>query len=309
MDLNSLLLTLIPILGIGALGVYLTLASGGNGPGKLERRIGAGLMGLSLLVLGLFVGRRFDGWPPESALQSGAYSALFALLACSSIVSATFTVACRRSTHSVVWFAVLLLSNAGLYVFLGAHFLGIVTILAFAGAITIARLSLSRRAERQVDQRTDHVNHEPFLTCVTGTLLSVALVGTLHFAIATEAKHTIAAEEKQDTGSLRRSALPRQLHKQAEVVPDYHLLNNSLIVGALLFVLGTVGFLSRRSPVVMILAAGTLLQGVTLTLAAFGMFHGNWSGQILALSALAVAAAEVALVSALSATSVREVLP
>ena len=59
----------------------------------------------------------------------------------------------------------------------------------------------------------------------------------------------------------------------------------------------------------MVLSAGTLLQGIMLTLAAFGMFHGNWSGQVLALSALAVAAVEVALLPALSATSVREVLP
>jgi NADH-quinone oxidoreductase subunit K len=71
-------------------------------------------------------------------------------------------------------------------------------------------------------------------------------------------------------------------------IHDYHLLNNSLIVGVLLFVLGVIGFASRRNPVVVLLSVGMMLQGVTITLNSFGAFHGNWSGQVFSIFMLAL---------------------
>ena len=66
-------------------------------------------------------------------------------------------------------------------------------------------------------------------------------------------------------------------------VGDYQLLNSSLLVAVVLFVLGVVGFVARRNLIVMFLSAGVMLQGVTLALSAFSSFHGNWSGRIAAL--------------------------
>lgn len=86
---------------------------------------------------------------------------------------------------------------------------------------------------------------------------------------------------------------------------DSQLLLNTLIVGALLFAIGTVGFVSRRNLVVMMLSAGMMLQGITLTLAAFSSFHREWSGQVLALFALALTAIEGALALALIVLFVR----
>jgi len=71
-------------------------------------------------------------------------------------------------------------------------------------------------------------------------------------------------------------------------IHDYHLLNNSLIVGVLLFVLGVIGFASRRNPVVVLLSVGMMLQGVTITLNAFSAFHGNWLGQLFSIFILAL---------------------
>src|SRR5262249_41737827 len=51
------------------------------------------------------------------------------------------------------------------------------------------------------------------------------------------------------------------------------VLNNYLIVGALLFTLGLVGFLARRNLIIMFLCAELMLQGVSLTLVAFSAFH------------------------------------
>ena len=76
-------------------------------------------------------------------------------------------------------------------------------------------------------------------------------------------------------------------------------LNNYLIVGALLFTLGLVGFLARRNLIVMFLCAELMLQGVSLTLVAFSAFHGTWGGQVMAIFSLALAAAEAGIALAL----------
>src|SRR6476659_6995442 len=76
-------------------------------------------------------------------------------------------------------------------------------------------------------------------------------------------------------------------------------LNNYLIVGALLFTLGLVGFLARRNLIVMFLCAELMLQGVSLTLVAFGAYHGTWGGQVFAIFSLALAAAEAGIALAL----------
>jgi NADH-quinone oxidoreductase subunit K len=80
------------------------------------------------------------------------------------------------------------------------------------------------------------------------------------------------------------------------------LLNNYLIVGALLFGIGMVGFLSRRNMIVMFLSLEIMLQGVSLSLAAWSRFHNDFGGQMLVLFIIAVAACEAALALALILT-------
>ena len=72
------------------------------------------------------------------------------------------------------------------------------------------------------------------------------------------------------------------------------LLHNSLIVGALMFAIGIVGFLSRRNMIVMFLSVELMLQGVSLSLVAWGRFYNDFGGQILVIFIIAVAAAEAA---------------
>jgi NADH-quinone oxidoreductase subunit K len=77
------------------------------------------------------------------------------------------------------------------------------------------------------------------------------------------------------------------------------LLQNSLLVGAALFCIGLVGFLSRRNMIVMFLCAEMMLQGVSVSLVAWGRWHNNWDGQVLVIFILTVAACEAALALAL----------
>jgi NADH-quinone oxidoreductase subunit K len=76
-------------------------------------------------------------------------------------------------------------------------------------------------------------------------------------------------------------------------------LENYLIVGAILFVLGMIGFLTRRNMIVMFLSAEMMLQGVAINLVAFARFRGNLQGQAFTLFIIAVAACEAAIALAL----------
>ena len=77
------------------------------------------------------------------------------------------------------------------------------------------------------------------------------------------------------------------------------LLNNYLIVGALLFGIGMIGVLSRRNMIVMFLSLEIMLQGVSITLVAWSRFHNDFGGQMLVLFIIAVAACEAAIALAL----------
>jgi NADH-quinone oxidoreductase subunit K len=73
------------------------------------------------------------------------------------------------------------------------------------------------------------------------------------------------------------------------------VLRDYLLVGAALFVLGMLGFLTRRNLIVMFLSAEMMLQGIALSLIGFGRYHGNWTGQIFTIMILTVAACEASI--------------
>lgn len=77
------------------------------------------------------------------------------------------------------------------------------------------------------------------------------------------------------------------------------ILQNYLTVGAILFVLGMVGFLCRRNMILMFLSAEMMLQGVAINLVAFARYRGNLEGQVFVLFILTVAACEAAIAMAM----------
>ncbi|HVJ69871.1 MAG TPA: NADH-quinone oxidoreductase subunit NuoK [Caulifigura sp.] len=72
-------------------------------------------------------------------------------------------------------------------------------------------------------------------------------------------------------------------------------LDPNLAVGAILFVLGAVGVLTRRNLILIVLSAEMMLHGVALTLVTFSQMHGNNRGQIFTVFVLTVAACEAGL--------------
>jgi NADH-quinone oxidoreductase subunit K len=72
-----------------------------------------------------------------------------------------------------------------------------------------------------------------------------------------------------------------------------------LAVGAALFILGALGFLTRRNLIVMMLSAELMLHGVSLTLVTFGRMHNTLEGQVFTIFILTIAACEAGLALAL----------
>ena len=64
-------------------------------------------------------------------------------------------------------------------------------------------------------------------------------------------------------------------------------------VAAILFSIGALGVLLRRSPLIVLLSLEIMLNGANLALISFARHQGQADGQIFALAVMAVAASEV----------------
>jgi NADH-quinone oxidoreductase subunit K len=73
-------------------------------------------------------------------------------------------------------------------------------------------------------------------------------------------------------------------------------LQHYLAVGAIMFVIGLIGFVTRRNLIVMFLCTELMFQGVAINLIAFGRHLNNdFGGQAFTIFVLVVAAAEASL--------------
>jgi len=82
-------------------------------------------------------------------------------------------------------------------------------------------------------------------------------------------------------------------------VTELAMLQNYLLIGALLFAIGMLGFIVRRNMIVVFLCAEMMLQGVALSLVGWSRYFDDWGGQMLVLFIITVAACEAAIALAL----------
>ena len=113
---------------------------------------------------------------------------------------------------------------------------------------------------------------------MAGALLLVALVGAISIMIQT----------RPVGGRRPRGPSMNEVNEAA-------LLHNYLLIGGLLFAIGAVGFLVRRNLIVLFLCAEMMLQGISVSLVAWGRYCDDWGGQMLVLFIIAVAACEAAI--------------
>jgi len=71
------------------------------------------------------------------------------------------------------------------------------------------------------------------------------------------------------------------------------LLNQFLLLAAVLFCIGVYGVIARRNAVMVLMSVELILNAVNINLVAFGRLHDVVFGHVFALFVIAVAAAEV----------------
>jgi NADH-quinone oxidoreductase subunit J len=134
-------------------------------PRGVERRLARWLgTGLGVLALAGFVltGRRLGGLGEE---------AVFLVVSLVAVVSAAATIVSRSPVYAAIWFALALCGVAGVLLVLGAQFLGVATIVVYAGAILVMFLFVLMLAQPAGLAAYDRVSSEPLLAAVAGAVL------------------------------------------------------------------------------------------------------------------------------------------
>ena len=71
------------------------------------------------------------------------------------------------------------------------------------------------------------------------------------------------------------------------------LVNEFLLLGAVLFCIGVYGVIARKNAVMVLMSVELILNSVNINLLAFSQLNGDVGGNVFALYIIAVAAAEV----------------
>lgn len=142
-------------------------------PKGLEHRLArpAGLL-LGVIALAGFAlaGRRLGSLGEEG---------VFAVVALVAVASAAATVVTRSPVYAAIWFAMTLAGVSGVLLILGAQFLGVATIVVYAGAILVMFLFVLMLAQPAGLASYDRVSSEPMLAAIAGAVL----VGLLTISI------------------------------------------------------------------------------------------------------------------------------
>ena len=104
---------------------------------------------------------------------------MFYVLAGVTVASAVATVTFRNPVYSAIWFALSLLGTSGLFLAHGAQFLGVATIVVYAGAILVTFLFVLMLANPAGAAYYDRLSWEAFCAAATGAALVGALTVTL----------------------------------------------------------------------------------------------------------------------------------
>lgn len=151
-----------------AIGLWLMLPRGamrGRMIGVVLALIGAGMLASRVPMV--------ESWLTRSVFQ---------ILAGVTIASAVATVTCRKPVYSAIWFALTLLTSGGLLFVHGAQFLGVATVVVYAGAILVTFLFVIMLAQPEGHAYYDRVTWEGNLAAITGAIM----VGLLTMVISVE---------------------------------------------------------------------------------------------------------------------------
>ena len=168
----------------GAVGLGLLLA-----PWTVWRRLGTFVGLVGVLLIGVALAR--------SPIGDLMPQVLFYLMAAVAVIASAATITSRSPVYAAIWFAISLLGTAGLFLLQGAHFLGIATIVVYAGAIVVTFLFVLMLAQPSGNASYDRISWAGFaipVALIAGTLL----VGVITSSLPAIPGSDFTAEQRAD---------------------------------------------------------------------------------------------------------------
>ncbi|MCE9527781.1 MAG: NADH-quinone oxidoreductase subunit J [Planctomycetales bacterium] len=149
---------------VGSLGLWLAL------PQRIRYGKTIGVV-LGIIALGLFA----SDWP---SLFPWTDQGVFWLIAGVTIMAAVATITSQSPVYCAIWFALSLLGTAGLFFFNGAEFLGVATVVVYAGAIVVTFLFVIMLASPEGHASYDRLSWGWFARTAS-VFAAAAIVGIL----------------------------------------------------------------------------------------------------------------------------------
>ncbi|MCC6909140.1 MAG: NADH-quinone oxidoreductase subunit J [Phycisphaerales bacterium] len=160
----------------GAVGLLFLLPRRGSRWGLIGAVLGAGALGAGMLALS------------RPARSSGDHPDMFFyVLGFIAVAGAVRMISNPRPVYAALYFILVVLASAGLFVQLGAEFMAFALIIVYAGAILITYLFVIMLAQEAPDDRhadalTDYdaTAREPIAATIVGFVLMAALLGMMY---------------------------------------------------------------------------------------------------------------------------------
>ncbi len=205
---------------LSATGVWLLLPPRGTWSrafGAVVAATGLGLFGAQLPAIG-----------------SMSFQTVFWILTTVTAISAVATISSHHPVYSALWFAMSLLGTASLLMFQGAQFLGIATIIVYAGAIVVTFLFVLMLAQPDGTAFYDRIGWG------TGASLLSAVCGALIVGVTTYAM----VQTNFDPGETEQTLAAGLLHNQHVATLGGQLFTKHLVaieVAGVLLLVALVG--------------------------------------------------------------------
>lgn len=166
---------------LGAVGMWLLLPRG-NAAGRA--------LGLALTLISGGM------WLSRAVPMGTELDIVFWTLASVTLVASAATVTVRNPVYCAIWFALSLLGTAGLLLVLGAQFLGVATIVVYAGAILVTFLFVLMLAQPRGQAFYDRLSWEGPLSAAAGAILVGILTMTVLSYSSTATRANVPTAEQ-----------------------------------------------------------------------------------------------------------------
>jgi NADH-quinone oxidoreductase subunit J len=210
---------------VGAAGLWLAL------PQRIRfGKIIGGVLGI--IALGLFA----SDWP---LLYPWTDQGVFWLISAITIFAAVATISAQSPVYSAIWFALSLLGTAGLFFFNGAEFLGVATVVVYAGAIVVTFLFVIMLASPEGHASYDRLSWGWFARTAS-VFAAAAIVGILTMLLGGLKKEAVAKEQEIAAVRLEKAAAheketKRTAHKPSQPPEVFGEKNHMARLGGVLF--------------------------------------------------------------------------